>query len=219
MPRLQWLAFLGLTTLSQAQVSLETKPDIHGVMVVYSAEGDLWLASISDHSAKRITSDPGTEYNAHFSPDGKWIAFSGQYEGGTDVYVMPTDGGAPKRLTYDTGSRGAEVQGWSPDGSAILFRSRRWSPVGGVRHLFLVPITGGMSKQLPIPRAEFGSMGPNGLVAYVPVSFEWANWFHYQGGSADKLWLADTKAIGFKKVTDSPGVDTTPVWCGSKIFF
>lgn len=213
------LAFFAFAALASAQGSFETKPDIHGDMVVYTAEGDLWLGSISEHAAKRITSDPGTEYNAHFSPDGKWIAYSAQYEGGTDVYVMPTAGGAPKRLTFDP-SR-AEVQGWTPDGSAVLFRSRRPAPgyYPEEDHLYVVPLSGGRAQILPIPRGDFGSVGPNGLVAYVPASFEWANWFHYQGGSADKIWLADTKAVSFKKLTDSPGVDTTPVWCGDKIYF
>jgi tricorn protease len=200
-----------------AQNSFETKPDIHGDTVVFTAEGDLWLASASSHAARRITSDPGTEQNARFSPDGKWIAFTGEYDAGTDVYVMPVDGGSPRRLTYDP--FGALVQGWTADGSGVIFRSRRYSPVGGVRHLFVAPLGGGQAKQLPIPRADFGVQGRDGLVAYVPVSFEWANWFHYRGGSADDIWLADTKAATFRKLTDNPSVDTTPAWCGGKIYF
>jgi tricorn protease len=208
--------FCLLPALAPAQGSFETKPDIHGDNVIFTSEGDLWLGSISGHSARRITSDPGMETNAKFSPDGNWIAFSGEYEGGSDVYLMPTSGGPPKRLTYDTG---ALVQGWNPDGTQILFRSRRFSPVGGVKHLFEVPAKGGQSMELPVPRAEFGSLAPNGLLAYVPVSFEWANWFHYQGGSADKIWLADLKNKTFRKLTDYAGVDTTPVWCAGKIYF
>lgn len=206
--------------MSSAQIAFLTKPDIHGDEVLFTAEGDLWLGSIGDHSAKRITSDPGTEYNAKFSPDGSEIAFSAQYQGGTDVYVMPTEGGAPKRLTF--ASYPAEVQGWTPDGSAILYRSRRFVPnsyPAEVRHLFLVPAKGGQSKALPIPTADFGSIAANGLVAYVPVSFEWANWFHYKGGSADKIWLADTVHHTFEKLADFPGIDTTPVWCNGEIYF
>ena len=200
-----------------AQTAFETKPDIHGDEVVFTAEGDLWLGSISNHTAARITSDPGIETNARFSPDGNWIAFTAQYDGGNDVYLMPTEGGSPKRLTYDPS--GAEVQGWSHDGRNILFRSRRNSPVGGVRHLFTVSADGGNSIELPIPRADFGSLGAGGLVAYVPTSFEWANWFHYQGGWADQIWLADTKNVTFKRLTEYRGVDTTPVWCMGKVYF
>ncbi len=214
----------GLAAISQAQTSFETKPDIHGDQVVFTAEGDLWVGSISGHSARRLTSDPGVETNAHFSPDGEWIAFNGQYDGGLDVYLIPISGGAPTRLTYDP--TGAEVQGWTPDGSEILYRSRRSGDLAilnqtfpSLRHLFVVSKNGGPVKELPIPRADFGSMGPNGRVAYVPTSFEWANWYHYHGGSNDQIWLADTKSTSFKRLTESKGVDTTPVWCGNKIYF
>lgn len=210
-------ACLSAVTVASAQESFETRPDIHGDSVVFTAEGDLWMGSASGGTVRRITSDPGTESSARFSPDGKMLAFSGQYEGGTDVYVMPVDGGAPKRLTYDP--KTATVQGWTPDGTGILFRSSRYSGVGGVKHLYVVNVNGGQAKQLPIPRAEFGSMAANGLVAYVPVSFEWANWFHYQGGGQDDIWLADTKNVKFTRLTDYAGVDTTPVWCDGKIYF
>ncbi len=193
-----------------------TKPDIHGDMVVFTAEGDLWIGSIKNGAAHRITSDPGVETNAHFSPDGSMIAFTGNYDGGTDVYVMPVSGDSPKRLTYDP--KGAEVLGWSPDGNSILFRSRRNSPVGGVRHIFKISKDGGLPTQLPVPQGEFGSLSSDGRLAYVPVSNEWANWFRYKAGAADDIWLADLKG-GFKRLTDFVGNDTTPVWAGSDIYF
>ncbi len=193
-----------------------TKPDIHGDLVVFTAEGDLWLGSITDHTARRITSDPGVETNAHFSPDGTMIAFTGNYDGGTDVYVMPVSGDSPKRLTFDP--KGADVLGWSPHGNSILFRSRRNSPVGGVRHIFRISKDGGVPVQLPVPQGEFASISSTGQLAYVPVSNEWANWFRYQAGRADDIWLADLKG-GFKRLTDYPGVDTTPVWVGKDIYF
>jgi tricorn protease len=206
-----------VSQLSLAQTSFETKPDIHGDRVVFTAEGDLWIGSLSTKAARRLTSDPGVETNARFSPDGNWVAFTAGYDGGSDVYLMPIDGGAPKRLTYDPA--GAEVQGWTPDGKGIVFRSRRGSGIAEIRHLFVVSPEGGPAKELPIPRADFGSYGENGEVAYVPTSFEWANWYHYQGGSNDQLWLADTKHGAFKRLTEYKGVDTTPVWCGNKVFF
>jgi tricorn protease len=214
--RFAWLplvvAFAGSACAEQ---DFLTKPDIHGDWVVFTAEGDLWLGSISQHAARRITSDPGTETNARFSPDGKTIAFTAQYDGGNDVYKMPVDGGPPQRLTFDPAQ--AEVQGWTPDGSAVIFRSRRGNPFD--MHLFEVPMGGGTPKQLPVPRAEFGSLAPSGILAYVPESFEWANWFHYKGGGADKIWLANLNTHKFTKLTDYEGVDTTPVWCGDRIYF
>src|SRR6476469_10034152 len=94
------LAFLA-TFAAADQQNFWTRPDIHGDMVVFTCEGDLWLGSIKDQSAKRITNHQGTETNARFSQDGNQIAFTANYDGGTDVYVMPVSGGAPKRLTYD----------------------------------------------------------------------------------------------------------------------
>ena len=199
-----------------SQRSFFTRPDIHGDKVVFTCEGDLWLGDITSHSARRLTSHAGTETNGRFSPDGSQIAFTAQYDGGTDVYVMPVSGDAPKRLTYDP--RGALVQGWTPDGKNILFRSNRNSPVGAVRKLYTVSATGGQPKAIPVPQGEFGSFSADGRLAYVPTSIEWANWFRYKAGQADDIWLSDLKGH-FKRLTDYVGVDTTPVWCGEDLFF
>jgi len=193
------------------------RPDIHGDLVVFTAEGDLWLGSAAGGVARRITTHPGLETAPHFSPDGKLIAFSGEYDGNTDVYVMPTEGGEPKRLTWDPS--GATVEGWTPDGKSVLFRSRRQSGEG-YRRLFSVPAAGGMPSLLPIPRVEHASMQADGKrIAYVPISAEWQHWFHYQGGQADDIWLTDTTTHTFRKLTDYPGIDTTPVWVGPSIYF
>lgn len=199
------------------QRSFWTRPDIHGDSVVFTCEGDLWLGSISAKTARRITTDPGIETNARFSPDGKRVAFTANYDGGRDVYVMPLEGGAPKRLTYDPS--GAFVQGWTPDGAKVIYRSRRDNPPGGDNRLYSVPAEGGQSQRLGIPQGEFGSMAADGRVAYVPVSAEWMNWFHYQGGAADDVWLADLSGKKFTKLTDNPGIDTTPVWCGKTVYY
>jgi tricorn protease len=122
-------------------------PDVHGDRIVFSAEGDLWLGSLATGTASRITTHEGSEYGPRFSPDGKWIAFTGEYDGGRDVYVMPADGGAPRRLTYDPFS--AEMAGWTPDSAKVLFRSRRAVPMVGPR-LYLVPVAGGLPEPLPM---------------------------------------------------------------------
>src|SRR5438093_9245327 len=118
----RWLlAVLGLVLLATAAAPREEtlapflrRPDLHGRLVVFTCEGDLWLGSIQEGTARRITSHPGLETAAHFSPDGKSLAFTAQYDGGTEVYVMPVEGGAPRRLTYD--AAGVRVLGWTPDG-------------------------------------------------------------------------------------------------------
>lgn len=193
-----------------------TKPDINGDRVVFTCEGDLWLASLKSQEAHRVTGGAGIETNARFSPDGSTIAFTASYDGGKDVYVMPVAGGAPKRLTWDP--TGAEVQGWTPDGKGILFRSRRNTASGYTNKLFTVAAGGGLANELPVPRAEFGRMAPDGRLAYVPVSNEWMNWFDYRAGAADQVWLADLKGH-FRKLAFSTGVETTPTWCGHQLYY
>ena len=95
-------------------------PDVNGDRVVFTWEDDLWLGSLKGGPARRLSTHPGVETAARFSPDGKWIAFTGQYDGGNQVYVMPSEGGAPKRLTW---GGGATVQGWTPEGKQVLFKT------------------------------------------------------------------------------------------------
>ena len=146
-----------LATLAQAerQPQFLRRPDIHGERVVFTSEGDLWLGSIKARTAMRVTSADGVETAAHFSPDGSRIAFTASYDGGTDVYVMDAGGGSPHRLTWDPSN--AVVQGWSPDGASVLFRSGRNQAVWRNR-LWSVPAAGGGARLLPLPSAEFASV-------------------------------------------------------------
>ena len=192
------------------------RPDVHGDQIVFTSEGDLWLGSIDQGTAMRITSHEGLEGPARFSPDGQLLAFSAQYEGGTDVYVMEVTGGSPRRLTYDPA--GAIVQGWTPDGKNILFRSKRNSAMR--RRIWSVPAAGGTPTLLPIPYGEFASLDAAGTqLAYVPVSAEWQHWKRYQGGMADDVWLANLSSHTYRRLTDDPGVDTEPLWVGGTIYF
>lgn len=209
-------SILAMTPAVASQRSFYTRPDIHGDLVVFTCEGDLWLGSIAGRYARRITSHAGVETNAKFSPDGRQIAFTAQYDGGTDVYLMPTQGDIPKRLTFDP--KGALVLGWTPNGKSILYRSSRNSPVGGVTRLYTVPAKGGQPTLLPVPQGSFGSIGQDGRLAYVPFSIEWANWYGYQAGQADEIWLSDLRGH-FRRLTEYRGVDTTPVWLGKEVYF
>ncbi len=214
------LCSIGSSGLSAppGQSAFYTRPDIHGDMVVFTAEGDLWLGSLSTGDAKRITSDAGLETAAHFSPDGTMLAFTAQYDRGNDVYVMPVSGGSPKRLTYDPVN--TSVLGWTPDGKNVLFRSARVDPTGTLHQIFSVSLDGGLAKKLAVPAGEFAAMRPDGKeMAYVPGSAEWMNWFRYKGGEADDIWITDLTGKNFKKLTDNPGIDTTPAWLGNKIVF
>jgi tricorn protease len=192
-------------------------PDIHGDRIVFSAEGDLWLGSLSAGTAARITTDEGTEIDPRFSPDGRQIAFTGQYDGGTDVYVMPAEGGAPRRLTYDPG--GAEMVAWTPDGSHILFRSRRGTPMLGFR-LYLVPAAGGLPTPLPMERAGQGAYSPDGrLLAYCMRPAGANNWKRYKGGEANHIWVADLAGKTFRRIDDDAVNEQCPLWAGDRLYY
>lgn len=192
-------------------------PDIHGDRIVFSAEGDLWLGSIAGGTASRITTHEANEDHPRFSPDGKQIAFTGGYDGGSDVYVMPAEGGAPRRLTFDP--FGAQLVGWTPDGSKILFRSARAVPETGPR-LYLVPFTGGLPQPLPMERAAQGSFSPDGSqLAYCRLPMENHHWKRYRGGEANRVWIADLKRKSFVKINDDTINEQYPVWVGDSIYY
>jgi tricorn protease len=191
--------------------------DVHGDSVVFTYEDDLWLASAAGGDARRITSHPGSERYAKFSPDGSLIAFTAGYDGGTDVYVMDTRGGVPVRLTYHPASD--KVLGWHPDGKRVLFRSRRAFPIGG-EEVYLVSIDGGMPERLPVDRAGLASLSPDGeSLAYNRISREDRTWKRYQGGMAQDLWIGNLRAADFTRKTSWPGTDNYPMWQGDAIYF
>jgi len=213
------MSLLPLVVLLAAQMGLDqkgifTRPTIHGDSVVFTCEGDLWLGNLKSSTAARLTRDAGLETSARFSPDGKQVAFVGQYDGTAQVYVMDVEGGEPRRLTWESGVE--NIQGWTPDGKNILFRKPTADPQNFAQ-IMQVPATGGQVQRLALPRGEFASINAKGQVAYVPVSMEWANWFRYEAGAADQLWLADLKG-GFRRLTNGPGIDTMPVWCGNDLY-
>lgn len=211
------LAAIALTAEAASPQHFLRFPDIRGDAVVFTCEGDLWLGSLTNGSARRITTDEGVESHARFSPDGKWLAFTAQYDGGDDVYLMPVEGGVPKRLTWDPGR--AEVCGWTPDGKNVVFRSRRDTPLGRQRD-FLVSVDGGLPRPLPMPEAGRCSFSPDGQrVAYTPHAMEGHNWKRYQGGLANDIWVCDTATGRYGRVTDWAGSDMHPCWAGQTIYF
>src|SRR5271155_5693326 len=147
-------------------------PAMHGDQVVFTYAGDLYTVAADGGVARKLTNHDGFEMFAHFSPDGKTLAFTGQYDGNTEVYVMPAEGGVPKRLTFtatlnrdDVSDRMGPnnlVMGWTPDGKHIIFRSRMKEPNDFNGQLFLVPVQGGLPQQLPLPRGGFCSYSPDG---------------------------------------------------------
>ncbi len=191
--------------------------DVHGDTIVFTYEGDLWLVSTDGGEARRITRHPGIEYGAKFSPDGTRLAFTAQYDGGTDVYVMDARGGEPTRLTFHPARDG--VADWFPDGKHILIRSpREYSP--RTERLYKISVDGGMPEKLPIDRGALASLSADGeQIAYNRISRELRTWKRHKGGTAQDIWVGRLKDRVYHRVTDWPGTDSFPMWHGSTICF
>jgi tricorn protease len=204
-------------------------PAAHGGRVAFTHAGDLYLVSAAGGVARRLTSHPGQEIFPRFSPDGKWLAFTGQYDGNTEVYVIPAEGGEPRRLTYtatlerdDVADRMGPnnvVLTWK-DATTVVYRSRgeEWNPFKG--RLYTVPVTGGPSEQLPVPRGGWCSFSPDGRqMVYNRMFREFRTWKRYRGGQADELWLHDFNTQSTTRLTEDPAQDLFPMWRGNRVYF
>ncbi len=214
---------------AQDEARLLRFPAIHGNRVVFTCAGNLYTVPADGGVARKLTSDIGFEMFAHFSPDGRNIAFTGQYDGNTEVYLMPADGGVPTRLTYtatlardDVSDRMGPnniVMTWKGTGE-IVYRSRQreWNDFKG--QLFTVPVTGGPSVQLPLPRGGWCSFSPDGSkMAYNRVFREFRTWKRYRGGQADDIWIFDLASRSTTNITNTAAQDVFPMWSGKRIYF
>ena len=192
-------------------------PDIYKDKVVFVSGEDIWIASIDGGNAKRLTINDGSERFPKFSPDGKLIAFSGQYDGNIDVYVMDTEGGNIQRLTYHPG--GDQVVGWHPTKNKIIFESARNS-FSRYSQLYLIGLNGSDIEPLIMHEAVYGSFSADGTkIAYNRISREGRTWKRYQGGLAQDIYMFDFKLNKDSKITKFKGTDRTPMWIGDKIYF
>ena len=213
------LAFLGLFAISAfAQTKLLRQPTIHNNDVVFVYANDLWKSSTNGGTAIRLTSDDGYESSPHFSNDGKWIAFSAQYDGNVDVFIVSSEGGEPQRLTYH--SSVDIVQGWTPDGQ-ILFRSNREGRPTQTNKFFTVSTKGELPVALDIPRAAYGDISADGKhVAYTPITSWDPEWRNYRGGQAMPIWIVDLKS---KELVTTPQTDKErhldPVWVNGVVYY
>lgn len=204
-------------------------PDVYGNQVAFVSAGDIWIASTEGGPARRLTSDEGLELFPKFSPDGRYIAFTGEYDGNRDVYVMPATGGEPRRLTWspDMQAGVAErmgpdniVMGWTPDGRNVLYRSRKESFAPLAARLMLVSVDGGLPKPLAVPRGGYTTFSADGSqIAYNRIFREFRTWKRYRGGQADDVWIYDLKSGAIQNLTNNPAADTFPMWAGDKVYF
>ena len=192
-------------------------PTIAKGTVVFASEGDLWRVPVAGGVALRLTAYEGEEKFPQLSPDGRWVAFTAQYDGNDDVYVMSADGGEPARLTYHPAPD--QVIGWAADGR-VLFRSRRDHPHGDFR-VYAVPRTGGVPELIRLEPAAWIAFEPGGArVAYQKFGNEFHNWKRYQGGRAEEIYVGTLRPLAIRQVTDWAGKDAFPMWAGDgRIYF
>jgi len=204
-------------------------PAIHDNQVVFSYAGNLYTVDANGGTARKLTSSPGYEMFARFSPDGKNIAFTGQYDGNTEVYVMPSQGGDPKRVTY-TATIGRDdvsdrmgpnniVMTWK-DNEHIVYRSRCESFNAFVGQLYLADINGGLSEQLPLPTGGFCSYSPDGKqLAFNRIFRQFRARKYYHAGMADDVWIYDFASKQTIDITNDTTQSIEPMWAGNKIYF
>jgi tricorn protease len=223
-----WLALALLPSGASAQTKLLRFPDLHGDRVVFTYAGDLWTAPSAGGTAIRLTASPGLELFAKFSPDGKWIAFTGQYDGDEQVYVIPSTGGVPRQLTFYP-ARGPfpprwgydnQVYGWSPDGKNVLYRSLANTWNLSESQIVAVPAAGGLGVPLPMPISGAGALSPDGKrIVYSPFARDFRTWKRYQGGWAQDLYIFDLATHEAKNITNNKRTDRDPMWVGDTIYF
>jgi len=204
-------------------------PDVYKDKIVFYYAGDLWLGSTTGGAARRITTHPGRELFPKFSPDGKWIAFTGQYDGNFNVYVMPAEGGQPKQLTFHQGSAEPlsdrmgvhnQVVTWFPDSKRILFLSRRDATNGWVKRPYIVSIDGGLPTPMPVDQGGLTSFSPDGSkMAFNVIFRNFRTWKRYTGGLAQSITLYDLRNNTSEEVPHTDWTDTFPMWHGNSIYF
>jgi len=221
---------LPFLSIAQEEARLLRFPAINGDKVVFTYAGDLYSVSRAGGMARKLTNHEGFEMFAKFSPDGKQLAFTAQYDGNTEVYTMPSEGGVPVRLTY-TATLGRDdvsdrmgpnniVMCWTPDGKNIIYRSRKQTFNDFVGALFKVSSTGGLSSELPLTGGGFCSYSPDGSkLAFNRVFREFRTWKYYKGGMADDIRIYDFVTGEISNITNNDAQDIFPMWYGNNIYF
>ncbi|HYK21843.1 MAG TPA: PDZ domain-containing protein [Pyrinomonadaceae bacterium] len=201
------------------QTRLLRTPTVSATQIAFAYANNIWAAPRSGGSARRLTSFQGQTANPHFSPDGRWIAFSGEYAGNFDVYIVSSEGGEPHRLTWHPGAD--LVEGWTPDGKSILFSSGRasWAPSGAPR-FWTVPAEGGVEEPMPLPRAYQGKISADGTHIAYRMNNSWdEERRNYRGGQNRPIWIVDLKTYDLASPPWTDSKDICPVWVDDSVFF
>lgn len=206
--------------INAADTRMMHQPAISDSHIAFIYAEDLWVSSLDGTRPRRLTVDEGVESNPAFSPDGKLIAFSAEYDGNRDVFIVPVEGGVPVRLTWHPGSEA--VRGFSPDGRNVLFISQRNVFTNRYSQLFKVPVEGGYPVQLEIPNAYHACYSPDGkFMVYTPLSEVFRQWKNYRGGTISTIWIFSFEDHSVVEISKPEGGcnDTYPMWIGENIYF
>ena len=194
------------------------QPTVSNDQIAFVHAGDLWLVARSGGEARRLTAQKGAKSTPSFSPDGQWIAFSGNYDGNTSVYVISKDGGSPQRLTYHPGDD--LVRGWTPDGHHILFATNRDTPAMKHHRVFQVSPNGGFPEALILPMADRLALSPDSkLVAYTRIPEPFWSWKRYRGGQAVPIWVLDLETYDYAEIPNEEANDAFPCWLSETVYF
>jgi len=220
-------AFSGVVS-AQEEARLMRFPDINKNLIAFVYAGDIWSVDATGGEARRLTSHSGLELFPKISPDGRWIAFSGEYSGSRQIFVIPSEGGRPKQLTYynsvgvmpPRGGYDHVVLDWTSDSKNILIRANR-TPFGDRNgKYFMVSLEGGLEKPLPVVNGGFAALSPDDKqICFTPVDREFRTWKRYKGGRASDLWIYDLDKNTSEQITDFKGTDQIPTWFGDNIYF
>ena len=217
------LLFALLAAVPAGAEPLLRTPVLSRTQIAFTYAGDLWVVGREGGEARRLTTGVGVETDPAFSPDGQWLAFTGQYDGNWDVYLVPVAGGIPRRLTWHPGIDRAV--GWTPDGKRVVFRSGRDSPFAN--RLYTVAVEGGgLPQALPLPTAEEGTFSPDGThLAYVPrwnrrsAPGVYVAWKRYRGGLTSPIWIARLADSAVEEIPRQGSSDFDPMWIGDRVYF
>ncbi len=218
-------AFVGFSAFAQTEYHIYQRPALSKNLIAFGYAGDLWTVPREGGKAIRMTKGVGIETAPVFSPDGGTIAFTGDYEGNTDIFTIPATGGIPARVTYHPA--GSVAVGWTSDGKQILFRSTRASTAARYFQLFTIPPQGGIATRLPLPMAYQGQYSPDGSqIAYQPLSpafnFSYTSfvaWGNYHGGLAATIWITTLPGLDSVEIPHETSADFSPVWVGKSVYF
>ena len=194
-------------------------PTVSASRIAFAYANNIWIVPRGGGDARRLTSFQGQAGNPRFSPDGQWIAFTGEYAGNLDVYVVPAEGGEPKRLTWHPGAD--QVQGWTPDGKSVVFASGRasWAPSAAPR-FWTVPVTGGPEQPMVLPRAYQGRISPDGRKVAYRLNNSWdEERRNYRGGQNRPVWITDLSTLATVSPAWDGSKDMDPAWLGDRVVF